>query len=874
MALKVGELYAVLTAEDRGFARAMERAKSSMEQARKMSMGLLGAVGAAAGTFGVAALRGIQLAGQMEQTKIAFTTLLGSAKAADDFVRQLWDFAARTPFEFEGIANAARQLLAFGFQAKEILPLATAVGDAISALGGGAVEIDRVIRALGQMRAKGKVSAEEMMQLAELGIPAWEMLAQAIGTSIPEAMDRASKGAIPAAVGIQAIVEGMAKRFAGSMEMQSRTLLGQWSTFRDNLDGILRAIGEDIIRAFDLTGVLARVNDALGRLGDILQEGGLRALAQAVPPWLAGAIVAVAGAITGALLPALISLAQTAYQLARTAVIALGPWAAAGAAVALAAYLIWRNWDRVRPIWEQLRAAAEPALRAIRQLVADLAAYLAAVWPDIQRNIQTFIAWVAPIFRTVFGGLLALVRSTVQGVATALRGIVTVVGGIVQAIAAVLAGDWAGAWAAAQRIVQGAAQIILGIVQGSLFGPLLGLLADLGGRVVQWAQQAWGAFVQRVQEVVAQAGQLFADLRGVAIALWDVLTGGPEQVAMAMEFLGQVFGGVFARMGEIILAGRQRWQDFLDFLRRLPGMAAEFLATLPERVAYIIGLTVSTAIRIISDLPEATRRAWERVRDATVQLATQAKDRAIALVQAMLTGVTTWLSQLPGRAETFLRGVAARVQAWFGQARTTATTQATALVTDVTTWLASLPGRAQEALAALPGRIRAVLDKAKATALSAVQALVDGVRGLVSQIPGIFSSIFDRVWNIISSWPGRLAAKARSIAASFWEGFKDGLGIHSPSYVERAFMAIEDQAWSTLTSLRRMVPAIKPLLSEVAQPVLPTIRPAAAAAPATTMPAPVQVGTVHVTVQARDLRDVEDVLSLFRNLRQAARAGV
>src|SRR5690606_35950495 len=142
-----------------------------------------------------------------------------------------------------GLEQSARQLLAYGFQAEQILPMMRSIGDAISALGGGSAEIDRVTRALGQMQAKGTVCAGEMMQLAEVGIPAWEMLADHIGVSIPEAMELASKGAIDAATGIEGILAGMNARFEGSMQQQSQSVLGLWSTLKDEGVLILRDLG-------------------------------------------------------------------------------------------------------------------------------------------------------------------------------------------------------------------------------------------------------------------------------------------------------------------------------------------------------------------------------------------------------------------------------------------------------------------------------------------------------------------------------------------------------------------------------------------------------------------------------------------------------
>lgn len=248
MALKVGELFATLALDSGGFNKGLDSAGRKLSSLggniTSVGAGMTAMVSAPLVALGVGAIKS---AGDFEQAQIAFTSMLGSATAATGFLNELRDFAARTPFEFPDLVKSSRMLLAFGFQAKEVVPMMTSIGDAVSALGGGAFEIDRVTRAIGQMRAKGKVSAEEMMQLAEIGIPAWEMLAKKMGTDIPTAMKQAETGGVSAGVGISAILEGMEGRFKGMMGKQSETLLGRLSTLKDEVTKALQDVGKALM---------------------------------------------------------------------------------------------------------------------------------------------------------------------------------------------------------------------------------------------------------------------------------------------------------------------------------------------------------------------------------------------------------------------------------------------------------------------------------------------------------------------------------------------------------------------------------------------------------------------------------------------------
>lgn len=187
---------------------------------------------------GSIATTGLTFNNMKEQATIAFTTMLGDGGKAKSFLDDLASFAAKTPFEFPDLLTASQRMLAMGFQSNQVLPTLTAIGDAVAGLGGNSALVDRVTTALGQMQAKGKATGEEMMQLTEAGIPAWEFLAKKIGVSIPEAMDMVSKGAVSADIAIGALVDGMNTKFGGLMEKQSATFGGLLSTISDTFQQI------------------------------------------------------------------------------------------------------------------------------------------------------------------------------------------------------------------------------------------------------------------------------------------------------------------------------------------------------------------------------------------------------------------------------------------------------------------------------------------------------------------------------------------------------------------------------------------------------------------------------------------------------------
>lgn len=291
---------------------ALSQSQKSLSFLKYLTVGIVGA--------GIAS---VKLAADMEQTTMSFETLLGSGEEAERMVKRLTDFAAKTPFQMPGVTKSTQQLLAYGFSAESVIPILTSVGDAVSGLGGTEEDMQSVIRALGQIQAKGKVSAEEMNQLAEKGINGWKYLAEAAGVSVAEIQQLAQKGALNAGASIQAILDGMGRQFQGGMEKQSQTINGLLSTIQDNVVGAARVIGTDLAEAFDFKGILEETNKFLTEFTTLAENSGVgRAIKELVPDSVKLSVLALSSAYTARLVPALYS-AATAAMAANAAMLPL-----------------------------------------------------------------------------------------------------------------------------------------------------------------------------------------------------------------------------------------------------------------------------------------------------------------------------------------------------------------------------------------------------------------------------------------------------------------------------------------------------------------------------------------------------------------------
>lgn len=169
----------------------------------------------------------------LEMTTISFKTLLGSAAAADAMIKQLTAFAAATPFELTGLEANTQKLLAFGFQAQDIIPLMTSLGDAIAALGGTQDNLNSLVYVMGQMRQEAHINAGDIMQMVNQGIPALQMLADHYHVTTSEIQQMISKGLIPGKEAVDIFTKGLEDKYGGMMAAQSSTFSGMMSNLQD-----------------------------------------------------------------------------------------------------------------------------------------------------------------------------------------------------------------------------------------------------------------------------------------------------------------------------------------------------------------------------------------------------------------------------------------------------------------------------------------------------------------------------------------------------------------------------------------------------------------------------------------------------------------
>lgn len=588
-AMSAGTAWVAVKPDLKGFSRdlgsGLKSAASGLgsfgaDMTRKVTLPILAAAGAGA-------TMGIKTAAGLEQSELAFKTFYGSAEAAEAVMKDISDFAAKTPFDLPGLTSASMKLAAVGVEADRLIPIMSGVGDAVSGVGGSAEAIDRVTFAMQQVIGQGRAMTQDINQIANTGIPIWGELAAQMGVSTEEIRDLASEGAITSDILIAAFENpvGPMEKFAGMMDEQSQTLTGLWSTFKDTINMAL---------AESLQAALPEIKDGLASLteaiGPALQAAGpaFAAIAQAVVPlighvadlltWFAGLspqmqqwiVYAIAGAAAvgplasglggilrvasgvGGAVKGLATFAKVAAATARVfgvfkvlgglggmvlkfgglvakALMLVGraflmnPIGLLVAAIAGAVFLIVKYWD-------EIKAAFQVAWEWISGILAGLwetvSGALTAVWDTIKGVFDAVVA--------VFQGLWDTVKpiwDTFWAIITLpIRIWWTVVSAIFQLL-----------WAGIQFVFQAIVDFVVPIWQ-SVWDAVSGALSAAWGWLSGVLSAIWefikGVFTRIKDTVTGVWDAMWGAVRGAWDAAYGFISGG---IAKARDFIVSAF---------------------------------------------------------------------------------------------------------------------------------------------------------------------------------------------------------------------------------------------------------------------------------------------------------------------------------------------
>lgn len=221
---------------------------------------------------------GIEYNAQIEKYTTGFTNMLGSAEAAQQVMSQIQEDAAKTPFDVASLTQANQYLISAGENASYARDTIMALGDAVSATGGGNDELNRMSQNLQQIANTGKATTADIKQFAYAGIDVYGILADYTGKSTAEVQKMTISYDLLTQALQAASEEG--GRYYNSMDTQSQTMNGRISTLKDNVSQLAGLLTGDLSSGFGV--VIGNLNDMLVAAQEAYKTDGWIGLAGAI----------------------------------------------------------------------------------------------------------------------------------------------------------------------------------------------------------------------------------------------------------------------------------------------------------------------------------------------------------------------------------------------------------------------------------------------------------------------------------------------------------------------------------------------------------------------------------------------------------------
>lgn len=221
---------------------------------------------------------GIEYNAQIESYRVGLTNMLGDAEAANAAMQAIQEDAARTPFSVDSLTQANQLLISAGENAEYSRKVIMALGDAVSATGGGNAELSRMAANLQQIANVGKASAIDIKQFAYAGINVYQVLADYTGKTVQEVQKMTISYDLLSNALIAASEEG--GRYYNAMDTQSQTMNGRVSTLKDNVSQLAGLMTGDLSSGIGV--VISNLNDMTVAAIDAYKTDGWKGLGEAI----------------------------------------------------------------------------------------------------------------------------------------------------------------------------------------------------------------------------------------------------------------------------------------------------------------------------------------------------------------------------------------------------------------------------------------------------------------------------------------------------------------------------------------------------------------------------------------------------------------
>jgi TP901 family phage tail tape measure protein len=297
---------------------------------------------------------------------------------------------------------------------------------------------------------------------------------------------------------------------------------------------------------------------------------------------------------------------------------------------------------------------------------------------------------------------------------------------------------------------------------GTLFTSIGGIIASVLGVIISWPVLIGVAIVALVALIIWKWDEVKAFTINVWTAIVDFITGVPETITNLWNLFIINMIIIWQNLKTKTL---EIWNGLLSFIKSIPGIIFNFFtSTLPEIVGFILGTWVKMQITFYQKayqfftvtIPNLVKTFWQFVKN----LFTQYIPQLIAKLGIFIVNAHNKFKQMKTNLLNRAKEILSGVLKWFNQ---------------------------------LPGKILRLGSKLYSNARTLGEKMWNGLKNQVKNIPKNLKKIITDAISGVGKLGSIAYSSLKGIGKSMWNGFKKGLGISSPSYIEKAMFAIQDE---------------------------------------------------------------------------------
>lgn len=317
-------------------------------------------------------------------------------------------------------------------------------------------------------------------------------------------------------------------------------------------------------------------------------------------------------------------------------------------------------------------------------------------------------------------------------------------------------------------------------------GKFLKLLVTDPGAAWDKTKKAFWALVDMAKEAIAKVPGILR--AGLNRAVDAVVKFGAMVKQKFLDIKDKVIGTITGFVSRVI--GLFTFENIGYALGFLLGTVTRFFVMLPLRVLQLVLKLVLGVIKFFGMLAPKVGYLLGFLAGRILGFFIRMGINAVKLTAKLVVGVIRWFQKLPGRVAVFLAKMVAKAKAMFTRVKQDGPRIIAQAIVGIINWFKTLPSRMATWLVKTAITLDRKLDAMRAKMIRIAIKMVKGfVQGL-KDLPGKVGEITDNMIQMVKDAAKAAFTAVKDFASGMWEGFKDGLGINSPSYMEKAMWQI------------------------------------------------------------------------------------